>query len=237
MKKFISLLLLITGVLVFGQNPEKILDDYYNSIGKNLDNVHSILQKGKMNINGMEFPMENYQDLEGRMYSKINMMGSEIVAIAFDGNKGYMFDNATFGYKNIPDSLAQKFKNKATGIFGEFYKYKEKGIQLKYLGLKKIGDTEYQAIEAHLKEPAEGDIQDFILYFDPQTHLLSYSEVTTDGKNILVSMEDYKNFDGYMFPSKIDTKVDGVSVTALIFDEIKINPPQPDSSIFTKPKN
>lgn len=237
MKKVFSILLFISAMLLSAQKPEQILDQHFRSLGKNLDQVQSILQKGKMSMNGIDFPMENYQDTHGKIYSKINMMGNDITVMAFDGKKGYMFDNMSYSYIDIPDSLAQKFQTQAQHIFGEFYHYDKDKLQLKYLGLQKIDGQSYQVVQIHYKKPIETDIQDIILYFNPENHLLTFTRATTQGKIVEVKMDKYQNFDGYLFATQVSTKIDGQIITSINFDQIKINPPEPDPAIFIKPKH
>jgi len=237
MKKLFVTGLLLTSLFLLAQSPEKIVDDYFKSLGGDLEKVHAILQKGKMKINGMEFPMENYQDTSGKIYSKINMMGKEITVVAFDGKNGYMFDDATFSYRDIPDSLKQDLREKARNIFGYLYNYKQNKTELKYLGLQKIDGKELQAVKARFAKPIEGKVQEMILYFNPDTHLIELMKVYAGDIIGYNKIPEYKNFDGYYFPAKIITEVDGVEVNNITFDQIIVNPPEPDPSVFIKPEN
>jgi len=236
MNKILSFILLFIATSVGAQSAEQIIDQYFKAMGgKNIEKVKAISQKGFMSSNGMEFPMENYQDLDGRLVTKMNLMGTDIVAVAFDGKKGYVFDQMTFGYKDIPDSLANNYREKAQNIFGYFYQYKQKGHKAKYLGKQTIQDKTYDKVQLLFSKPMEG-LNDVIAYFDPETHLLSMVEVKKDKYTILTKPKNYKKVDGVTFPFALDIEVDGKVMSNLKFDEIKVNPPQPDKSIFTKPK-
>jgi hypothetical protein len=170
------------------------------------------------------------------MYTKLNMMGSDIIAVAFDGKKGFTFDNMTFGYKDIPDSLASDFKEKAKSMFGYFYNYKQNGHQVKYLGKQDFNGQTYNKVELILAKPVDGGVKNIFAYFNPETHLLDFIEVEKDGHHVITESKNFKDFEGIKFPTKIVTKVDGNPVMTLNLNEVKINPPKPDASIFTKPK-
>ena len=178
--------------------------------------------------------MENYKSTSGKMYVKLNMMGQDIVALAFDGQKGYKFDN--FAYTDIPDSLATKFKEKAKNLFGYFYKYKANGIHLKYLGQQKLDSIQAETLQMTFDKPIEGGIKDAVAYFNPETGLLIGIKIVKDGHIVITKPTDYKAFDGILMPTKIINEVDGNTVQTMKFDTIKINPAEPDPAIFEKPK-
>lgn len=237
MKKTTFLLFLLTSTALWAQTADQIIQNYINKIGgTKLDQVHAILQKGTMSSNGMDFPMESYQDTSGKIYSKIKMMGTDMTTVAFDGQKGFMFDNASFGYKDIPDSIATHYKSKAKNLFGYFYKYKANGGKVKYLGKQKMDSLQTDAVMLSIAKSPISGINDFTAYFNPTTHLLTALKVLKSGHIIITKPDQYKSFDGILLPTKISTEVDGNPVMTLTIDSIKINPPAPDQSIFIKPK-
>jgi len=236
MKKLLILFLFISATS-WAQNADKIIQDYYKAIGgKKLQNVQAVMQKGVMQSGGVDIPIESYQNKDGQMYSKLNMMGSDIIAVAFDGKKGFTFDNMTFGYKDIPDSLASNFRDKAKNMFGFFYNYKQKGHKIKYLGKQNKNGQTYNKVELILAKPVDGGIKSLVAYFNTQTHFLDLIEVKKDGNLVITETKDFKDFDGIKFPTKIVTKVGENVMVTLNLTEVKINPPKPDPSVFTKPK-
>ena len=237
MKKLLLLALMISVSNLWAQTADQIVQNYIQKIGgQKLDQVHSLIQKGTMNINGMDFPTESYQDTSGKIYSKLNMMGQDIVAIAFDGNKGYKFNGGTFGYEDIPDSLTTQIKQKAQNMFGFFYKYKEHGRQIKYLGKQKFDDIQTDAIQMTFNKPLEGGIKDIIAYFNPETGLIMGIKVVKDGHIIITRPDNYKAFDGILIPTKLVNEMDGNVFQTIKIETVQINPPAPDPAIFEKPK-
>ena len=237
MKKILLFALMMSVMSLWAQTAEQIVQNYIQKIGgEKLDKAHSILQKGTMNMNGIDFPTESYQDTSGKIYSKLNMMGQDIVAIAFDGKKGYKFNRGTFGYDDIPDSLATQIKEKARNMFGYFYKYKEHGRHLKYLGSQKFDSIQTESLQMFFDKPIEGGIKDFIAFFNSETGLLMGIKVVKDGHIIITRPSEYKEFDGVFIPTKITNEMDGNIVQTIKIDTVQINPPAPDPVIFEKPK-
>ena len=235
MKKLLLLALMISISSIWAQTADQIVQKYIQKIGgQKLEQVHGILQKGSMNINGMDFPMENYQDTSGKMYSKINMMGQNIVALAFDGKKGYQFAN--FNYNSIPDSLTTQIKEKAKNLFGYFYKYKEQGRHIKYLGQQKFDDIQAESVQMTFDKPIEGGVKDVIAFFNPETGLIIGVKIVNAGHIIITRPSNYKEFDGILMPTKITNEMDGKIFQTITFDTIQMNPPAPDPAIFEKPK-
>ena len=239
MKKLLGLMgffLMLTGT---AQTADQVIDNYIKAIGgkEKVAAVKAVQKKDLMNMQGMDFPMENYQDTSGRMYSTMEMGGQKVILVAFDGKKGFMFDNRSFGYMDIPEDKAEQFKDKAKNIFGAFYEYKKQGNTVKYKGQKEINGKKMEVIEMHLKKPAEGGIQDLIAYFDTDNHLLKGIEINNLGKRILTRINDYKEFDGVKFPIEIVTEVDGVPQMTLKTESVTVNPPAPSKDKFIKPNN
>ncbi len=235
MKKLFLLAFIISVTGLQAQKADQIVQNYLQKIGgQKLDKVHSILKKGTMNMNGMDFPMESYQSSDGKMYTKLKMMGQDIVALAFDGKKGYQFAN--FSYVDIPDSLTTKFKEKSQNFFGFFYKYKEHGRQLKYLGQQKFDSIQAESLQISFDKPIEGGIKDAVAFFDPETGLLMGIKIVKDGHIIITRTSEYKVFDDISLPTKITIDMDGSVIRTFKFNTIQVNPPVSDPAIFEKPK-
>ena len=236
MKKLFFLIFTLSFSVFWAQKADEIVQNYIQKLGgKKLDKIHSALQKGTMNMNGMDFPMENYQSTDGKMYSKINMMGQDIIVFAFDGQKGYQFKN--FVYEDIPDSLTTQFKAKAKNLFGYFYKYKERGSKIKYSGKQTFDGKETESILITFDKPVEGDIKNLLAYFDPESGLLIGVKIEKDGHTVITRPGNYKMFDGILQPTEITTEFDGNIIQTVKIDTIKFNPPEPDPKIFKKPEN
>jgi len=235
---FAAFLFILNGL---AQNSEQVVNNYIKALGgkDKLAAVKAVQKKDILTSNGMDFPMDTYQDITGKIYSEMEMGGQKIILVAFDGKKGFMFDNRSFGYKDIPEDKKNDFINKAKNMFGYFYNYKKAGHSLKYIGQKEKDGQKVDALEMHLKEPVEGGIQDLTAYFDADSHLLKTIEIKKDGNVIVTKINNYKKFDNsdILFPVEIVTEMNGNPVMTLKTQEIEINPTAPSSEKFVKPNN
>ncbi len=239
MKKILSLMGLFFVMTGMAQTPDQIVNQYINALGgsEKLSSVKSIQKKDTMVANGMEFPMDTYQDKTGKIYSTMKMGDQEIILLAFDGEKGFMFDNMTYSYKDISPDQAASFKNKAKNMFGYFYEYKKAGHQLKYTGQQTKDGKKMDVVEMHLKEPVEGGIQDLTAYFDADSHLLNLIEVEKNGAKVITRIKGYKTFEGIKFPAEVVTEMNGTPIMTLKTGDVKINAPAPPADKFVKPNN
>ncbi len=237
MKKIITLLSLFLFAGLSAQTAEQVVDNYLKALGgkEKLASVKSLQKKDTMIANGMSFPMETYQDVNGKIYSTMEMGAQKIVLAAFDGEKGFVFDNATFGYKDVSPEKAKSLKDKAKNLFGYFYDYKKAGHTLKYKGKEIKNGMNAEVVEMHLKEPVEGGVQDLTAYFDAGDHLLKLIEIKNGNNTIVTEIKDYKNFDGILFPVLIETTVNGVPAMTVKTGDVKINVPAPSADKFVKP--
>ncbi len=241
MKKILNLAVFLFVLNGMAQTAEQVVDNYIKALGgeKNLSEIKAIHKKDLLSTNGMEFPIDTYQDSSGKIYSTMKVGNNEIILVAFDGEKGFLYDNLTAGYKDIPADKKKEFKEKAQNLFGYFYQYKKAGHKLKYIGQKEMDGKKMEAVEMHLKEPVDGDIQDLTAYFDANSHLLKAIEINKSGQNILTKITDYKKFNDseVLFPVEIVTEVNGMPAMSLKTQSVEINPSAPSAEKFIKPNN
>ncbi|GEM_PF-2229276 len=236
MKKVLVSFLVVLAISASAQQAEKIVDQHFEAIGgyKNLAKIKSIFQKGKMVVSGMEMPYESYQSVDGKMYVKMNMMGTDMIALAFDGKNGFKM-NRSMGYEDIADKDKESIMENAKNLFGALYQYKEKKHQLKYMKTEDVDGVTYDVVKVNTEKPIKG-IDEFIFFFNAKTHLMERFEADKDGMKVITKITEYKDVDGYKFPTHTLIEVKGMPGSQeVIFDEIKINPPAPDASVYKKP--
>ncbi len=239
MKNIFSILSVFFLMAATAQTADQVVDQYIKAMGgaEKIAQIKSIQKKDTMTANGMNFPVETYQDTSGKIYSTMKMGGQNIILMAFDGQKGFVFDNQIYGYKDIPSDKVNEYKNKAKNMFGYFYRYKEAGHQLKYKGKQTKDGKNFEVIDLHLKEPIEGGVQDLTAYFDANTHLLSFIEVQKNGSTVITRIKGYKEFEGVKFPLEVVTEVNGMPLFILKTGDVKINAQAPSKEKFKKPNN
>jgi len=239
MKKILLLFVAILSVNTYAQDVNKIYNDYVDALGgkSKLAKVKSIQKKIVMSMpaQGMEVPMDTYQSIDGVIYTKMNMMGQEIIAVAFDGKKGFKM-NQQMAYEDITPEQAEKLTNEAKDIFGSVLRYKERGDQLTYIGKETLDGIEYDALKLNLKEPIEGSITEMKVLFNPKTHLFDHIIIDMGGTKLDTKVVSYVEVDGIKFIEKLEISMNGQVAQTMTMSDIVINPPAPDSSVFNKPK-
>jgi len=238
MKKTLLLFIAVISLNTYGQNVETIVNDYIKAIGgqAKLDKVKSISKKITMTTkaNGMVIMMESYQNVNGVIYSKMSMMGQDMVVVAFDGKNGYKL-NQSMGYEDIKDAEKSTFQNQAKEMFGDLINYKESGNTLTYTGTEKKDGVDYYTLKLVLKEPKSG-ISEMKVFINTKTHLIYSMEMETQGMVITTKFVSYKEFGGIKFPEKTEVSTGSDLMQTIVLKDVTINPPAPDASVFVKPK-
>ena len=210
---------------------DKVIEKFINAIGgrEKLAQVQEIYQKVSMKMNGMEIQMESLQSKKGRGYAKMNMMGMEMIAYAYKDGKGYTM-NQDMTYSEMDKEKLDEIASKNQSFFQGLDNYKQ--YDRKYLGKLELDGKTYEAVEMKI------DDQTSIFYFDPKTHLLVAQKVHNDqaDADIITYFKDYKDYNGILFPTKIEAHVNGNVSQSVEVLEIKINPTDIDESVFQMPE-
>ena len=87
MKKiFLSLSVLFITSSLFSQTVNDIISKYHTAIGGDKwSSVKNMTMTANVDAGGMMIPVEVVMMSDGRMYTKINFQGQEIIQGAFDG--------------------------------------------------------------------------------------------------------------------------------------------------------
>ena len=238
MKNLLLLFVSIISLNIFAQDVDQIYNDYVNAIGgkAKLAKVKSVQKTITMKTaQGMEIPMDTYQSSDGTIYTKMSMMGQDLVALAFDGKQGFKL-NQSMGYDDIKPEDVNKLKEQAKDLFGNLLRYKERGDKLEYIGKEKLDDVDYDALTLTTKELNQYNVNEMKILLNPNTHLIEHILVEVQGMTIDSKIISYKEVDGLKFVEKIEVSVNGIVQQSMTISAIKINAPAPDASVFVKPK-
>lgn len=174
-----------------------LLYNYRDAISKDndLDDVNSLLSSGKgsATMQGRSIPTEliEYRKEGGKLYQKMEFAGMAQEKW-INGEKAWL--NAAGMTNEMPLNQSLKLESKLFGV-SELEKL---GFKLRVLGEKDNMIT----LEATSKSGTKSRYM-----FDASTYLLlgsSTIEDTPQGKiDIETKLSDYKNFDGYLMPTKI----------------------------------
>jgi hypothetical protein len=191
-----STVILFTSLTVSAQTADEIINKYFENIGgkEKLSKINGFKMNLVSNYNGMEIPIEIFNDKTGKMYVKVNFQGKEITQLAFDGKTGWSTNFMTMK----PEKLDSD----------PFYNYKDKGYKVEFLGKETKEGTECFKIKL-TKTPitVAGKKEENVVfyYFDAENYvpIMTESEVKegpAKGQMSTSTMGDYQEVDGMFFP-------------------------------------
>lgn len=208
---------------------DQLLDKYLSAVGgaAALQKVASRVEKGKIDANGHQLPIEVYAKAPDKRFSAMHLPNGDSIT-AFDGKQGWL-SNA--GHPH-PMSAAE---NDAARIDSDFYFPSHvKTLFQKFTvapGEKIDGHDTYLVVGRNEGQPP------MRLYFDQQSGLLvrlvRYAETALGRMPTQIDYADYRDADGVKIPYRWTLARPGNRFTIQI-DEVKQNVPVDDAK-FTAP--
>ncbi|MDX1667425.1 MAG: hypothetical protein R3350_09360 [Saprospiraceae bacterium] len=225
MKKSLFVLLgfLLMAASAQAQTVSEILENYFeNSGGKEKwESLESTRMKGKMAMQGMEFPGMVIAVPPNKQRVEVNVQGMEIVQ-AYDGETAWWI-NPMQGPdpQKMPAVMAEAMTQQE--FESPFINYEEKGHQLELLGTKEVEGAETYELKL---TKADGQVQYY--YFDSEYYvpIMVKTAITTGpakGQEAETFLSDYQEIDGLMMPYFIETKVGGQTIQKMTIDTIVLN--------------
>jgi outer membrane lipoprotein-sorting protein len=214
------------------QNIQSVLDNHFKAVGQEkLLEMESYSIKATVKQMGMEIPMNMKTKRPNKFRMEMEMMGQKMVQ-TYDGEKGWVLAPWV---SSEPQELTGPELSQAidqANIDGELYNYSEKGTTGELIGKVNMEGTPVFNIRLTDKE---GTVKNY--FIDAETWLVRKirAKINAQGQEVEVeqSLADYKNIDGVMMPSKIESKTP-MGTVEIVFDEIKFNE-KFDDSVFSKP--
>lgn len=228
-----TVLVLVTFIGVQAQSLNEVLEKYYKANGlEKLADVKTYYIKAKMNMMGMEFPMEIKVKKPNKFRVEVEAMGIKTTS-AFDGEKGWMKNPMMgSGIKELKGEQLKQAMSQAD-LEGELYNYKAKGSEIEMLGKVDLDDTKAYKLKLTDKDKAVK-----YYFIDTKSFLIKKVEanLSAEGKEISVEtkMSEYQEINGIKLPKTIEIKTSMGNQT-VIMEEIKLDCSINDS-IFEKPE-
>lgn len=228
----VATLILATFTGVQAQSLDDVLKNHFNAIGQEkLLKQETYMVKATVSQMGMEIPMEMKMKRPNKFKMEMDMQGQKMVQ-AYDGEKGWMIAP---WMSPEPQDLSGPQLDQAmdqANIDGELYNYKEKGSSATLIGKVNVDGSPVFNIKLTDKD---GNAKNY--FIDAESYLVKKvkAKVSAQGQEVEVeqNMSDYKNFDGIMMPTKIESK-SPMGTATILFSQIKFGENY-DDSIFTKP--
>ena len=240
MKKKVSILLIAMAILCAGtlsaQRLNKVLKNHFEAVGQdNLTNVNSLVMKGKVYQQGMEFPLTLMIKRPAYVRMEVDVQG-QLMVTAYDGEKGWTI-NPMMGWSDPQDLEPEQVKEMKTigDMDGDLYDYKKKGYTLELLGKEDMEGTESFKLKL-VKE--EGD--ETIIYIDTESYVIIKMETERNVQGMNTVFEqypgNYKMVEGIAFPFSITQAMSGQTYMEIVMDSVELNPEIADS-LFFKPSD
>ena len=214
------------------QTAEEIANNYYQAIGgAKWEAVKSILMTANVDAGGMKIPLEIAQMKDGRMYTKINFQGQEIIQGAFDGKTSWSTnfmtqkaekstsddnENAMRASKEFPDALVC---------------YKKLGYTLTLEGEEKVDGVACHKLKLVKKTLlVEGkevpNIEYYYIDKDSNVPLLKESEISSGemkGQIGQTKFSDYQEVNGVIIAFSLSQGLKDGASQAISFEKVLIN--------------
>ncbi|MES2864300.1 MAG: outer membrane lipoprotein-sorting protein [Bacteroidota bacterium] len=207
---FALTVILFTSLTASAQTADEIINKYFENIGgkEKLAKVNGFKMNVVSNYNGMEIPIEIFNDKSGKMYVKINFQGKEITQLAFDGKTGWSTNFMTMKAEKLDSETTENLLLQINDFPDPFYNYKDKGYKVELLGKETKEGTECFKIKL-TKTPitVAGKKEENVIfyYFDAENYvpIMTESEIKegpAKGQMSSSTMGDYQEVEGMFFP-------------------------------------
>ena len=223
----LSILFVIPKVF-YAQTVDEIVNKYMQALGgkDKMNSIQSVMMEGKVNAQGMEFPISTRIVKNKGSKVEFSLMGMD-AWIIMRPDSGWMF--MPFQGQTKPEAMpADQIKEGADqlDLSGELCDYSAKGNVVEYLGLDDVEGTECHKLKVLTKN---GKLTYYLI--DPTSYYIvkTISKHKAGGKEFEAETKfsNYKEVEGgYIFPHMVESMNGPVEML-----KISVNAPI-DESIF-----
>lgn len=127
--------IIFTSFTASAQTADEIINKYFENIGgkEKLSKINGCKMNMVTNYNGMEIPLEIFNDKTGKMYVKVNFQGKEITQLAFDGKTGWSTNFMTMKAEKLDSETTENLLSQINDFQIHFTTIKIKDTKLNYL--------------------------------------------------------------------------------------------------------
>lgn len=241
MKLRFTLVLVAVCFFAQAQTADEILAKYLENTGgvEKWKALQSVKMTGKMNMQGMDFPVTMYRKTPVKQKMQIQVQGIEIVQ-AYDGTDAWMI-NPMMGGKDpikMSDEESKEFKDQK--FEDEFIDYKKKGHEVTLLGSEEVDGVKCHKIQLIKNKNNDQEDVTEVHFFDAENFVpivqVSYARSgPAKGQEVRTYLSDYQEVGGFMLPFFMESKVNGQTVQKLTLESVTFNEAIEDSA-FAFPK-
>jgi len=210
----LAALMLFALISTHAQSLDQVLDSYYKANGlEKMADVKTFNVKAKVNVMGMEMPMEIKVKKPNKFRVDMEMMGA--------------------GAQDLEGDQLKQAMSQAD-MEGALYNYKAKGSNIEMLGKVDVDGAEAYKLKLTDKD---GVVQTY--YINANDYLVSKVESRAEAMgqtmDIVTRMVEYKDLNGIKMANKIEIEMP-MGKQSVVMEEIKLDEPI-DDALFEKPAN
>lgn len=237
----LALFLLASSSSLIAQTADEIISKYITTIGgaEKLNALKSVKMEMVANAQGMEIPVEIFQEKGGKMAVKLNFQGKEITQMASDGETMWSTNFMTMKAEKLDAESTANAKLSNADFPDPFLDYKSKGYSAEFMGKETKEGTECFKIK-FTKKPimVDGVKSDDVTYyfFETENNLPIAAETEikqgpSKGQKSTSTMSDYQEVDGIYFPFSMNQggqvmKVKKITLNPTVDPKVYVFPAQ-----------
>lgn len=229
---------------VHAQTADEIIDTYFENIGgaDALDVITGIQINAKVNAQGMEIPLTIIQLKSGKQLVKIELQGTELTQMAFDGETAWGTNMMNMQAEKSDSETTENIKRSLGEFPDSFLNYKDKGFSIEKMENETFEGTECFRIKLTKKpQLADGvEVENVVIYyFDTESFvpLSTETEIKSGpmkGSISVSSFSDYQEVDGLYFPFSMTQGMKGQPGQTIEVLSIVLNP-EIEDAVFAFP--
>ncbi|TAJ15132.1 insulinase family protein [Marinilabiliaceae bacterium JC017] len=198
-----------------GLTAEKVVESYVEAIGgkEKLTNVHDLVMKGKMNVQGMALELVSYYQCPNHQCVETFMQGNLLSKQVYNGEAGKV--TGPMGEQALEGEQLESMKYESY-IFPELV-YSEQGFKLDLVGVEEVDGQDTYKVK--IINPLG---KEKVAYFSRKNGLKVKEIVQSPQGTISTSIVAYQDVDGLKFPKKISQHV-GPQAFDIDFDAVQVN--------------
>jgi hypothetical protein len=237
MKKFsliIASMLLFSTAFVSAQSLEKVLENYFEVSGQEtLLASKNSLSTGKMLQGGIEIPFKQYAAAPNRFKIEATFQGMTFIQ-TYNGKEGWVLN--AFAGQTEPQVMSEdelKAVKVQADYEGMLWNWKDKGYVVTLEANEEVEGADCYVVKLVSKDGGE-----YTTYIETESYvgIKMKTKITVQGNEVVSDtfMSNFQEGDGFIFPGKVETKMNGQVVSTIVIDETVLDV-EIDSAFFDKP--
>jgi outer membrane lipoprotein-sorting protein len=230
----LAVVIFLSTAFASAQNLDEVLENYFEVLGQEtILASNSSMSTGKMLQSGLEIPFIQYASAPNNF--RIEATFQEMTLIqTFNGKEGWSLN--PFAGMTDPQEMSEdelkSTKNQAD-YEGLLWNWKEKGYKVSL-----EDNEEVEGVDCYTIKVISEDEDVYTYFIDSESYVTikMNAKVTMQGQvtESDTFMSNYQEGDGFIYPAKVETKMNGQVISTIVIDKTVLNVELKDG-MFDKP--